>query len=85
MPRTPADHRTRPTPALPPLLLDLPWLVRLLGRSRASIARDVTAGRMPAPVRIGRSVRWQHAVIAAWVADGCPPGGPPSSPAAPST
>lgn len=85
MPRTPPDHQARPTPALPPLLLDLPGLVRLLGRSRASIARDVTAGRLPAPVRIGRSVRWRHAEVAAWVAAGCPPAGPPSSPVASDT
>jgi predicted DNA-binding transcriptional regulator AlpA len=30
----------------------------LYGRSRASIWRDVKAGRIPAPVHIGRSARW---------------------------
>jgi len=29
-------------------------------------------GRMPAPVRIGKSVRWSHSVLSKWIADGCP-------------
>ena len=56
-----------------PLLIDVRQLARLLGRSRASIARDVAAGRLPGPVRIGHSARWRLGELHAWVAAGCPP------------
>jgi predicted DNA-binding transcriptional regulator AlpA len=63
-----------PSPTPPEsLLIDRRALSRLLDRSRASIARDVSAGRIPSPVRIGRSTRWRRSEIEAWIAAGCPP------------
>jgi predicted DNA-binding transcriptional regulator AlpA len=29
-------------------------------------------GQMPAGIKIGKMLRWDSAVIAAWIADGCP-------------
>ena len=69
-----AQHPIPPRPpAEQPLLIDVQQLTQLLGRSRASIARDVAAGRVPDPVRIGNSTRWRLGEIRAWVAAGCPP------------
>ena len=34
-------------------------LCALFGRSRPSIWRDVAAGRLPAPVKVGGSTRWR--------------------------
>src|SRR4051794_38259414 len=58
--------------AASPLLVGAAELGRLLSRSRASIRRDVAAGRIPPPVNIGRSIRWRKAEIEAWIAAGCP-------------
>lgn len=32
----------------------------------------LSAGRLPAPVRISRSVRWSEELISEWVRRGCP-------------
>ncbi|HJZ56430.1 MAG TPA: hypothetical protein VKE74_15805 [Gemmataceae bacterium] len=60
------------TPSGLPLLVDLRELSRLLARSEASLLRDVEAGRVPAPVKVGRSTRWRRAEIESWIAAGCP-------------
>ena len=55
----------------PALLIDLKELSRLLTRSSESLLRDVKAGRIPRPVRIGKSVRWRRTEIEDWIAAGC--------------
>ena len=57
---------------LPPLLVDTTGLSRLLARSRASLARDEAAGRLPAALRIGGGKRWRLSEIRDWVEAGCP-------------
>jgi predicted DNA-binding transcriptional regulator AlpA len=60
-------------PAVPsPLLIDIRDLAGLLSRSVPSLERDQAAGRLPDPVRIGRSKFWRKAEVEAWVAAGCP-------------
>jgi predicted DNA-binding transcriptional regulator AlpA len=54
------------------LLIDIENLSVLLHRSEASLERDQSAGRLPAPVYVGGSRRWRRAEIVAWVAAGCP-------------
>jgi predicted DNA-binding transcriptional regulator AlpA len=54
------------------LLTDIVGLSRLLCRSVAALERDQAAGRIPRPLRIGRSKRWPVAEIAAWIEAGCP-------------
>jgi len=44
-----------------------------LSLGRATVYRQVAAGRLPKPLRIGRAVRWRRAEIEAWIAAGCPP------------
>jgi predicted DNA-binding transcriptional regulator AlpA len=71
-PQSTAPGRTGPV--LPSqFLINCRELSRLLGRSRASIARDVAARRVPPPVRIGRATRWRLSEIELWIAAGCPP------------
>ncbi|MBX3363152.1 MAG: helix-turn-helix domain-containing protein [Phycisphaeraceae bacterium] len=64
--------RTFP-PAPHDRLLTIEDLVARLRRCKRAIYEDVAAGRIPAPIRIGRSVRWRESEIAAWIAAGCPP------------
>jgi predicted DNA-binding transcriptional regulator AlpA len=62
-----------PGPTTPaPLLIDMGNLVAMLDRSEASLERDLAAGRLPTPVRLGGSRKWRRAEILAWVAAGCP-------------
>jgi predicted DNA-binding transcriptional regulator AlpA len=60
------------TKSLEPLLVDIAGLVRLLGRSRASLERDLAAGRLPDHIRLCGSRKWRYSEIAAWVEAGCP-------------
>lgn len=42
------------------------------GKSTSGWLKDWRAGRTPAPIRLGRSVRWDEAELDAWISAGCP-------------
>mgnify|MGYP006297512331 CR=1 FL=1 len=46
---------------------------KLLCISRAHVFRLQRAGKLPAPVRFGRSVRWSRAELEDWLRAGAPP------------
>lgn len=48
-------------------------LADLLGISRAHVWRLLAGGKLPQPVRLGRSVRWDRWTIEEWMAAGAPP------------
>ena len=48
-----------------PELMTMTDVRRTLRRSRASIYRDIDAGRIPKPLKFGSSVRWLSAEIQA--------------------
>lgn len=51
-------------------LLDFNRLCRVLGgRSRSSIYRDVAAGRLPPPVKLGGRLYWREADIDAYIGE----------------
>lgn len=52
-------------------LLDIGEVARLLRVSRRHVAGLVARGELSRPVRLGRSVRWRAAEVAAWIDDGC--------------
>lgn len=54
------------------MTITLEELAELLRLSPRTIQRKLSAGEFPTPIRIGRSVRWQLAVIHKWIEDGCP-------------
>jgi len=43
-----------------------------VGKSKSGFLKDWRAGRTPAPIRLGRSVRWDESELDAWIAAGCP-------------
>jgi len=53
-------------------LLDVNEVAELLGISARGTWRFRDAGRMPAPVTLGRLIRWRESDLAQWIADGCP-------------
>jgi len=57
---------------LPPELLDLRDVARVCQLSPRHVLRMVAAGRMPAPLRIGRCARWSRTSIRHWITTGCP-------------
>lgn len=61
-----------PTPADAPVLLNVEQVATLLNCSPRHVYRLCDAGRMPRPVRLGALVRWNRAVIEAWIEAGCP-------------
>ncbi|MGD3336505.1 helix-turn-helix transcriptional regulator [Xanthomonas citri pv. citri] len=47
----------------------LPSVLARVGRSRASLYRDIAAGLFPSPVRIGeRAIGWDPRVVDSWIA-----------------
>jgi len=54
------------------LLIDIKEIAKLLDVSERTISSMQASGRIPAPIRIGRSVRWGYEEIRAWVQAGCP-------------
>lgn len=53
-------------------LLDVVAVAEVLGISQRGVWRFRDAGRMPAPVSLGRLIRWRAADLTAWIAAGCP-------------
>jgi excisionase family DNA binding protein len=54
------------------LLIGAECLANLLQLSTRTLWRLVHAGKIPAPLRIGRSVRWKRSEIEQWIEAGCP-------------
>ena len=55
-----------------PLLLTARQAATLCGKSLRTWRSWDAAGRIPQPVRIGRSTLWRAEELRAWVAAGCP-------------
>jgi excisionase family DNA binding protein len=55
-----------------PLLIDSRQVGELLNLSTRTVWRLLSAGKLPQPVRIGRSVRWSRSDLETWIANGCP-------------
>jgi prophage regulatory protein len=53
-------------------MLTVQQVAKLLGISSRSVYRLSDAGRMPRPLRLGGSVRWDRTVIESWIASNCP-------------
>lgn len=56
-----------------PRLLNASEVSALLGVSSRSVYRLSDAGKMPRPLKVGGSVRWDRQTVERWIADGCPP------------
>ena len=53
-------------------LLTAKNLGQMLSLSKRQIFRLNSSGKLPAPIRIGGSVRWAESTIAAWLNAGAP-------------
>lgn len=60
------------SPGNPPLLIPACELARLLGISKRTLWRLLSAGKLPVPVRLGNSVRWRLDEVEQWISRGCP-------------
>jgi predicted DNA-binding transcriptional regulator AlpA len=66
------DRALETFPSLPDAaLVDIRVVSALLGRSRASIWRDVGRGRLASPVKMGHSTRWRVGDVRAALAAVC--------------
>jgi len=68
----PADDRPTPAPALEPLLLSARDLAAMLRLGLRTVRSMDAAGKLPAPMRIGGSVRWRLDELRAWLDAGAP-------------
>ena len=55
-----------------PVLLAVGHVASMLSCSERSVWRLSDEGKMPAPVRIGRLVRWSRDKLNEWIDAGCP-------------
>ncbi len=56
-----------------PLLLTAEETAEFLGISVRHVYKLHSSGRIPLPVRLGRSVRWRREELIAWIDAGAPP------------
>ncbi len=56
----------------PPELLRIEQVSQLLNISERTIYRMQEEERIPPPVELLKSKRWQRLVLLKWIADGCP-------------
>jgi predicted DNA-binding transcriptional regulator AlpA len=54
-------------------LIDVSMLAEKLSAHEVTIRRWQVSGKIPAPVRIGRSVKWRLSEIDEWIQADCPP------------
>ena len=57
-----------------PKLINAEELARMMNISERTLWRLLSGGRLPQPVRIGRSTRWRLAEVVEWIERGCPRG-----------
>lgn len=55
-----------------PALLSVQAVAALLGVSTRHVYRLSDSGKIPRPVKLGATVRWNRAAIDEWIAQGCP-------------
>ena len=68
-------HAAERSPVVPlpePLLLRAPQAAAVCGTSARTWRTWDASGRVPAPIRLGRSIFWRLDELRAWVAAGCP-------------
>lgn len=54
-------------------------IAKLLKISTRGVFRLADRGAMPPRLKLGASSRWRRGDIEAWIADGCPPNGNPTT------
>ena len=60
---------SNPAPIEPPLLLSAADLAHLLSIGTRTVWRLRDAGDLPAPIRLGKLIRWRKAAIERWLAE----------------
>ena len=70
---TQSGMETRPVMVIDPAMVGSGWVARALGCSVRHVTRMADAGLMPAPVKLGRLLRWSRAALERWIAEGCRP------------
>lgn len=72
-PRACEEHRDGGGRADEQILLERDQVAKVFGISRSHVSKLFASGQLPRPRRLGKSVRWDRAELAAWSAAGCPP------------
>jgi prophage regulatory protein len=67
-----AMDQPRKTPLQQALAISASVLADMLNVSLRQVWRLNSAGKLPRPVRLGGSVRWNRAEVTAWFEAGCP-------------
>jgi len=68
----PQQHSTGSQKLTTPTLITVEDVANLMQVSTRTIWRLLSAGKIPTPLRIGKSVRWRTNQIENWIEAGCP-------------
>ena len=71
-PPAPLRRRRSADPPPAPVLLDVHGVAALLAIGWRHVLRLRDSGKLPAPLKLGASVRWRQADVLAWIDAGCP-------------
>lgn len=71
-PHNALSGREKP-PEVAELLVNTKQVTKLLNVSPRKVFELQVTGGMPAPIKLGRSVRWSYEELKAWIAAGGPP------------
>jgi excisionase family DNA binding protein len=55
------------------LLIPAEKVAEILGISKRTLWRLLSAGKLPEPIRLGSVVRWNKDELQDWIEEGCPP------------
>ena len=78
--RRPSNPKEPPMPehaSEPDRLIDTEETADRLRVSVRTLQRLTSAGQCPAPIRVGRCLRWRSSDLDSWIAAGCPQKPPP--------
>ena len=57
---------------LPPPLISVCAVAKMLQVTPRTVYRLADAGKIPRPLKIGKSVRWKRSELEQWIENGCP-------------
>ena len=55
-----------------PKLITIDELASMLGMSKRTVWRLLSAGQIPEPIRLGGCTRWRLDLVRQWIDSGCP-------------
>lgn len=70
-PKPRPEYRKKPKVVDPSVLLTKEQVAGMLQMSTRTVYRKAMDGEIPAPIKIGRCIRWRRDIMLAWIENNC--------------